>query len=47
VNIEELGNALVSFFDGDLKLVPKIATRPWTDVCIQIENELQTAIDSK
>jgi glycosyltransferase involved in cell wall biosynthesis len=44
-NPTALGNALVEFFEGRLQLEPKIATRPWTDVCTQIEGELLAAIE--
>ena len=40
-----LGHALVSFFRGEVTLEPKIATRPWSEVCRQIEGELQAAIE--
>lgn len=43
-NPEDLGNALVSFFRGELQLQPRIATRPWADVCRQIEGELTAAV---
>lgn len=41
---ENLGRALTAFFCGELKLQPRIATQSWSDVCRQIEGELQTAI---
>jgi glycosyltransferase involved in cell wall biosynthesis len=47
VGVEGLGNALIDFFDGKLKLSPQIATRPWADVCIQIELELLSAVNSR
>lgn len=40
-----LGNALIDFFEGNLVLTPKIATRPWSAVCMQIEGELEQAIN--
>lgn len=45
VGIEGLANALIDFFSGNLALHPKIATRPWSEVCKQIEDELTQAIN--
>jgi hypothetical protein len=39
-----LGEALVKFFNSELVLEPKIATQPWSRVCLQIEEELKSAI---
>jgi glycosyltransferase involved in cell wall biosynthesis len=41
---EALGKALVDFFDGRLVLEPRIGIQSWTEVCAQIEGELQAAI---
>jgi glycosyltransferase involved in cell wall biosynthesis len=47
VSIEKLGHALVSFFTGEMKLTPKIATQSWEEVCVQFESELIKAITSR
>ena len=45
VNPTVLARELIRFFRGDLELTPKIATRPWVDVCKQIESELLHAVE--
>lgn len=44
VGSENLGMALIDFFNGELKLSPQIATQPWSEVVLQIESELMKAI---
>lgn len=46
-NPKALGAGLVRYFTGELSLHPKIATQPWTEVCLQIERELRAAIERK
>jgi hypothetical protein len=41
---DALGDALVAFFEGKLRLAPRIATQPWSGVARQIEGELQSAL---
>jgi len=45
VDPEELAQELIRFFRGEIAMTPKIATRPWAEVCEQIETELLQAID--
>jgi glycosyltransferase involved in cell wall biosynthesis len=45
VSPDALAQAIIDFFQGKIVITPKIATRPWSDVCAQIEFELQSAVD--
>jgi glycosyltransferase involved in cell wall biosynthesis len=44
IGIHGLATALIDYFEGTSNLEPKIATRSWDEVCLQIEDELERAI---
>ena len=43
-NPDALADALVRFFDGTLRLTPRVSTRPWSEVAEAVERRLRAVV---